>query len=77
MTKSERREEQANSRIRKKRLANNRKSLEVIIDARRRRLAKLIKKRSNNLSKAERILVAGTLGICTGVWTTLAYLILS
>jgi len=44
MTKSERREEQANSRIRKKRLANNRKSLEVIIDARRRRLAKLIEK---------------------------------
>ena len=27
------------------------------------------------MSKAEKMLTVGTFGICTGVWTTLAYLI--
>ena len=32
-------------------------------------------KEGNKMSKAERLLVIGTFGICTGVWITLAYLV--
>jgi len=34
-----------------------------------------IPRSKKGMSKAEKLLIAGTFGICTGVWVTLAYLI--
>ena len=31
--------------------------------------------RKEGMSKAEKILITGTIGICTGVWVTLGYLV--
>jgi len=41
----------------------------------REKVMEVPRKRKEGMSKAEKILVTGTLGICTGVWATLAYLI--
>ena len=33
------------------------------------------RRRKEGMSKAEKILITGTIGICTGVWVTLGYLV--
>jgi len=33
------------------------------------------RKKKDAMSKAEKMLIVGTFGICTGVWVTLAYLV--
>jgi len=41
----------------------------------RRKKAILRKKERGIMTKVEKLLVSGTLGICTGVWVTLMYLV--
>ena len=41
----------------------------------RERVIEVPRKRKEGMSKAEKILVTGTIGICTGVWVTLGYLV--